>query len=223
MKLISFLILTLAISSCGPIQPIQENEEGNNRKIERRFLKGTQEEEKIQAICSALDGKEIQLQELKNTRKTLSVGYRFKSCSGKVTNYSKGALVSSISFGDYVFVEATNNLLPLPAAETLSSGIMKEICASKADLITPITSGRNVISFTALSAGYENCPSDENHVCMQVSYGLMNEDGESFKPSELHYVSFKIAGEKKGFYVSRMKRSFPIDCQSGEEMVQIFR
>lgn len=223
MKLLTLFSVAIIFASCGPIQPVKENEEGSNQKITRRMLRGTQEEEKIQSICSALEGKEIKLQEMKNTRKISTVDYKFKSCAGRVTNSIKGALVNSISFGDYIFVEASNNLLPLPAAETLSSGIMKEICASKADLITPITSGRNVISFTALSAGYENCLSDENHICMQVTYGVMNEDGESYKPSELHWVSFSINGDSKGFYRSRMKRSFPMDCQNGEEMVQIFR
>ncbi len=223
MKLLSLLLVVLIFSSCGPIQPIKPNSEGGDQKITRRLLKGTQEEERIQALCSALEGKEIALQEMKTARKSLTVDYRFKNCSGKVTHSVKGALVNSISFGDFVFVETTNSLLPLPTAETLSSGIMKEICASKADLITPITSGRNVISFTSLGAGFQNCLSDENHVCMQVTYGVMNDDGESFKPSELHWVSFKLGGDEKGFYGSRMKRSFPLDCPNGEEMVQSFR
>lgn len=223
MKLISLLILATFFMSCGPIQPVEGGKGDDSQKVTKRFLKGTQEEEQIHAVCSALEGKDIVLQDMKNVRKTLNVDYSFKNCFGKKFNYSIGALVSSVTFGDYVFIEPTNNLLPIPAAETIGSGLMKEICANKADLITPITNGRNVISFTALGNGFDHCLGDANHVCIQVSYGVMNEDGESFKPSELHWVSFKIAGESKGFYGSRMKRSFPQDCQNGEEMVQIFK
>lgn len=222
MKLTTLLFLAAILVSCGPIEPEKKEGETGNQELTPRFIKGTQEELKIQSICSAMDGKESVLQEMKNVRKVMNLDYKFRNCFGNSFNYAKTALVNSVSFGEYAFIELNNSLLPIPGAETLSSGVMKEICAHKNDLISPIVSGRRVVSFAALE-GYENCTTDSDQVCMQVTYGDMNDDGKTFTPSELHWVSFRISGTQKGFYASRMKRSYSPNCPKGEEMVQIFK
>jgi hypothetical protein len=224
MKLFSLISMALIIASCGPIEPQAQGSGGQGpQDMSPRFLKGTQEEAKIQAICSAMDGKESVLQEMKAVRKVMNLDYKFKNCFGNKFNFVKSSIVSSVSFGEYAFVELNNNLLPIPSAETLSSGVMKEICAHKNDLISPIVSGRKVVSFAALSGGYDNCTSDNDQTCVQVTYGEMNDDGKTFTPKELHWVSFKTSGSLKGFYDFRMKRSYSENCPNGEEMVQTFK
>lgn len=219
-----FLLLSLFLSvSCGKIQPLTNSGSGGDPKeISPRFLRGTAEEAELQSVCAALEGKESVLEEMRTLRRVLSVDYGFRNCSGTRFNFKKSASVNAVSFGEYVFVEPSNSLLAIPGAETLSSGVMKEICAQRKDLISPIVSGRRVISYAAFP-GFENCPSGNGEVCVQVTYGEMNSDGKTFTPSELHWVSFKTSGSQKGFYGSRMKRTFPENCPNGEESVLVFR
>lgn len=164
----------------------------------------TEDNERIQAICSSLRAKEELLDVLITTGSSYTFSYSQKNCEDQQLPAPK-SIVTKIKKidSDYIFKTEDNTDFPFSEVETASKGIMSEICnAPEGQLMNPMqTSGSAAIWFTTFTSS-EHCQSDENGVCIHIQKGTVLED-LNYKINTNEWIKFKINNSRRGFFTER--------------------
>jgi len=162
-----------------------------------------EDNERINAICSALVGKEEILDVLVAAGNEYVFDYGQKGCLESSFPSSKTVTTTiQRSETNYIFKSKNNDVFGFPDVETSTKGVLAQICANTQDLVSPIqTSSSGAVWFTTFTAS-EHCQSDVNGICIHLQRGSVMDDFY-YKIHTNEWIKFKISNENIGFFAER--------------------
>lgn len=170
-------------------------------------------------VCAALEEKENVMEDSRN--QSFPVTYQDSDCSGKLHSAVTHEVWAIRESGRWIFQNNDRNF-PMTEAETINSGVMKEICANLLGLTNPLAAGNGsqmAIEFKAVDTSY--CRNDSQNVCLQIMKGRLSADAQSFKVNENTLISFRTArGGRTGFYNYKNVKTYGT-CGEGKYRTKI--
>lgn len=210
-KLVIFSLFLL--SSCiGEDQKIV-NTVGAVRRFEPLVVT-VEDSERIEAVCRALSSKEDLLSVLVSTGTEYKFSYSQKNCSDRQLSIPK-EVVTTIQKTDlgYVFKPSNNEAFGFTDVETVSKGVLSQICQNMGNLMSPMQISRTgAIWFTSFTSS-EHCQSDDKGICIHLQKGSVIDD-INYEIHTNEWIKIKVANDKRGFFTERKIISSG-DCSNG--------
>jgi hypothetical protein len=207
------LISLFLISSCIGEPPKIQDTVGAVRRFEPLVVT-VEDSERIEAICRALSSKEDLLSVLVSTGTEYKFSYSQKNCSDRQSSIPKD-VVTTIQKTDlgYVFRPTNGEAFGFSDVETVSKGVMSQICQNLGNLMSPMQISRTgAVWFTSFTSS-EYCQSDDKGLCIHLQRGTVLDD-INYEIHTNEWIKFKIANDKRGFFVERKLISSG-DCSKG--------
>lgn len=203
------LVLIFAFMGCTPTETTQEKAEpGDERNFQPLSVEhGAAIKNSVMSICAALEEKERVLEDYRN--ETFSVKYQESDCNGKLSKPVTHE-VSLIREGGRFIFQNNNRSFPATEIETMSTGVMKEICMNLIGLKNPLAAGAGLQTAVEFRVGETSyCRNDSQNACIQVMRGRISADGTRYTVSENTLISFQTArGGRMGFYTYKNIKTY---------------
>jgi hypothetical protein len=162
-----------------------------------------EDSERILAICRALSSKEDLLNVLVSAGTEYSFTYSEKNCDQSQASASKNVTaVISRSDSGFIFKTKQGETFGFSDVETVSKGVMAELCQATGSLMSPVQTSRTGALWYTTFTSSEHCQSDINGICIHLQRGSVL-DGLNYKIHTNEWIKFKIANDKRGFFTER--------------------
>lgn len=203
MKYILLSIFILSFVSCMPEQ-VPEDSLSLSEVVRFEPLMVTVEDnERINAICSALLDKEDILDVIVTSGKEYLFDYGQKGCQDSSFPSMKRVTTSiQRSEINYFFRPKENDVFGFPDVETTTKGVLTQICANTQNLMNPMqTSSAGALWFTTFTSS-EHCQSDAQGICIHLQRGSVVNDFY-YKIHTNEWLKIKITNDNRGFFKER--------------------
>lgn len=210
-KLVFFFLFILT-SCLGEPQKVQDTV-GAVRRFEPLVVT-VEDSERIEAVCRALSSKEDLLSVLVSTGTEYRFSYSQKNCSDRQLSIPK-EVTTTIQKTDtgYVFRPTNGESFGFSDVETVSKGVMSQICQNLGNLMSPMQISRTgAVWFTSFTSS-EHCQADEKGICIHLQRGTVIED-ISYEIHTNEWLKIKLTNDRRGFFVERKIISSG-DCSQG--------
>jgi hypothetical protein len=207
-----FSFLFLLTSCLGEPQKVQDTV-GAVRRFEPLVVT-VEDSERIEAVCRALSSKEDLLSVLVSTGSEYRFNYSQKNCSDRQLSIPKevATTIQKTDLG-YVFRPTNGESFGFSDVETVSKGVLSQICQNLGNLMSPMQISRTgAVWFTSFTSG-EHCQSDERGICIHLQRGTVLED-INYEIHTNEWIKIKLTNDRRGFFVDRKIISSG-DCSQG--------